>query len=206
MFCTLQLLIGSFTSQPFLTLFSICKSHFHDTRWQTWALIRQPQYLLWLEDTSAQLFKPKQILKKSQERGLHASNGRFFCKSEQHRAAQPGWPWSCGCDFLMQGVQWQCWFQLFSQSLVPITELTFLGRIFFFFFNRIRSLIQFKIQSCKQLCCHNWMGWRPADRTQETESGRQRRYEILRLHWVYGCFLFLMPAAFCFFLHLWVKA
>lgn len=135
---------------------------------------------------------------------MPTSNSRFTHKSEQCSAAWLDWPCSWGCGFVMQHVQWQCWFQLFSLSSVPITELTFLGRIFFFF-NRISPLIQFKMQYCKQLCCHNQMGWRWAVRREEMESGSQGRYLILSLHWVYICFLFLMRAVFCFLLLQWVK-
>lgn len=136
---------------------------------------------------------------------MPASNSRFTHKSEQCSTAWLGWPCSWGCGFVMQHVQWQCWFQLFSLSSVPITELTFLGKIFFFF-NQISPLIQFKMQYCKQLCCHNQMGWRWAVRREEMESGSQWKYLILSLQWVYICFLFLMPAVFCFLLLRWVKA
>lgn len=50
------------------------------------------------------------------------------------------------------------------------------------------------------------MGWRPAGRRQEMESGSQGRHQILSLCWAYSCFLFLMPAAPCFLLLLWMKA
>lgn len=47
-----------------------------------------------------------------------------------------------GCGFLTPRVQGQCSFQLFSQPLVSITQLTFLGRIFFFKLYQVPNPVQ----------------------------------------------------------------
>lgn len=72
------------------------------------------------------------------------------------------------------------------------------------FLNRIGSLIHFKTQSCRQLCCHKWMA---ADQQAGDKRWRvaQGRYQTLSLCWAYSCFLLLMPAALCFLLLLWMK-
>lgn len=46
------------------------------------------------------------------------------------------------------------------------------------------------MECCKLLCCHSWVGWRPADRTQETENGRQGRTK----YW--ACIEFIVALSF----------
>lgn len=145
MFCTLQLLICTF--QPLLTLCSLFSFHFHDKRWQTWGL-RQPQYLFWLENIMTQLFKTKQI-KIFQERVLPTFKGRFFCKSEQPKQADHGAGAVVSQGNMFSG---NAAFNPHSHSCQQRTDICWKD---FFFFNWIRSLIQFEIQSCKWLCCHN---------------------------------------------------